>query len=45
MSEVRNNGRQILIDIIEDFYPDKFVRFFREKKPLFCTEKRRAASI
>ena len=39
MSEVRNNGRKILIDIIEDFNPEKFVRFFREKNRSFAPRK------
>ena len=39
MSEVRNTGRQILIDIIEDFNPEKFVRFFREKNRSFAPRK------
>jgi len=39
MSEAHNNGRQILIDIIEDFNPEKFVRFFREKNRSFAPRK------
>ena len=39
MTEERNNGRQILIDIIDDFSPDKFVRFFREKNRAFAPRR------
>jgi hypothetical protein len=36
MSEAIKNGKQILIDIIDNFSPDKFVRFFREKNRSFA---------
>ncbi|MEW6615089.1 MAG: DNA methyltransferase [Thermodesulfobacteriota bacterium] len=35
MPELYNNARKILYDIIEDFSPDKFIRFFREKSRAF----------
>ncbi len=34
-----DNGREILIDIIDNFSPDKFVRFFREKNRSFAPRK------
>ncbi|MBU4478045.1 MAG: class I SAM-dependent DNA methyltransferase, partial [Candidatus Omnitrophica bacterium] len=35
MPEERNSGREILDDIIKNFSPDKFTRFFREKSRSF----------
>ena len=39
MPELYNNARKILYDIIEDFSPDKFIRFFREKNRVFAPRK------
>lgn len=39
MSENRSNEKQILIDIIEEFNPEKFVRFFREKNRSFAPRR------
>ena len=39
MLEGRNNGIQILNEIINNFSPDKFVRFFREKNRSFAPRK------